>query len=212
MCKVISRIYLPLLVCAVMRSVKHSVGSQVPHLRVAVFQVLFHAQERFLGPVLAKLHVLEFSQRFRDGSRTVHTRLGTSSAFLASIRLDLFLCETIKTGLADRSHRTRTSTVAHICLITFDKLHRQLIKLIEIIARIRDLPRLVPQPPHHLQNTFEIPRLLCFRVRVVVSQITAPAMVSRIPKVDEDRFGVADVQEAVRFGWETGLNLATGGS
>lgn len=105
----------------------------------------------------------------------------------------------------------RTGTVANVCPILLDQHHRKLIELIEVIARIRDLPWLKTQPPDRLQNTLKIPPLLLLRIRIVVPQITLPAMMRRISKVDEDGLRMSDVEITVGFWREPGIDEAAGG-
>jgi hypothetical protein len=62
MCEVISRVYLPLVVRAVMRTIKDTVSGKVPHLGVGVAQILFHAKVGFLWSILPILHVLKFKK------------------------------------------------------------------------------------------------------------------------------------------------------
>ena len=89
--EVVTGIDLPLVVGAKMRCVEDSVGSQIPHLRIPVLQILLHTEKGLLGAVLAILHILKFEKRLADGPRAVNTRLGTT-AFFSSVDLDSFLC------------------------------------------------------------------------------------------------------------------------
>jgi hypothetical protein len=93
--------------------------------------------------------------------------------------------------------------MAYIRLIPLDKLHSQIIKLIKIVTRVRDFPRLETQPPDDLQYAVKVPFFLRFGVRIVVSQITFPAMMCSISEIDKNGFRMTDVQIAVGFGWES---------
>ena len=99
-----------------------------------------------------------------------------------------------------------------IRLITFDKLDSKLIQLLEVIARVRDLPRLEAQPPHSLQDALEILSLLCLWIGIVVAQVASAVVERGIAKVDEDGFGVADVQVAIGLWRETGVDESLGPS
>ena len=101
--------------------------------------------------------------------------------------------------------------VTHIRLIPPNQLHRQIIQLLKVVARVRDLPRLVPQPPDHLEDALEVARLLLLRVRVVVAEVALAVVVRGEAEVDEDGFGVADVQVAVGLGREARPDLTAGG-
>ena len=92
--------------------------------------------------------------------------------------------------------------MTYVALVPLDQLDRKLVQLVEVVARIRDLPRLVAKPAHRLQDALKVAALLRLRVRVVEAQVTSPAVVRRVPEVDEDSLRVPDVQEAVRLGRE----------
>jgi hypothetical protein len=66
--KVIGGINLPVPTRAVVRGISlDAVGSQVPHLGVAVCDVLLHSQESLAGLVFAVAHVAELGQVVLDG-------------------------------------------------------------------------------------------------------------------------------------------------
>lgn len=69
--------------------------------------------------------------------------------------------------------------------------------MLEVIARVRDLPRLESQPPYHLEDALEIALFFGLRVRVIVAKVALPAVVRRVPEIHEDGFRMADVEEAV---------------
>lgn len=74
-----------------------------------------------------------------------------------------------------------------------DQQFRQLVQLSEMITRVSDLIRFVPQPPHVLQDLVEIDLFLGFGVRVVVSEVTVTLVVFRVPEIDRDRFRVSNL-------------------
>ena len=90
-----------------------------------------------------------------------------------------------------------------ISLISTDEVDREFIQLVEVIARVGDLPRLKAQPPHGLQDALKVLRLLRLGVRVVEPQVRLAAVERRVAKVDKDRLRVADVEEAVGLWGET---------
>lgn len=61
--------------------------------------------------------------------------------------------------------------MADIGLVECDELLGQFIKLIKVVARMRDLVRLKPEPAHHLLNGGKVDLLLSLGVGVVKSQI-----------------------------------------
>lgn len=82
-------------------------------------------------------------------------------------------------------------------------------KRLEVIARVRDPIRFKPEPPDHLQNALEVSSLFRLWVGVIVSEITVSAVMGCIAEIDEDSFGVTDMQESVWFRWETSEDLPT---
>jgi hypothetical protein len=196
MCVIICGIDLPLVLGAMMRGVKNPIRGQVPHLGIPILQILFHAKIGLLRLVLSQPHVFEFSQAFLDGAGSMHTGF-SRSALLTPIYADLGPCfpQSI-TSASKRSRllgKVRTAAMAHIGFVPLDKLHGERVQLVEVIARVGNLPRFVPQPPDHLKDTLKVSLLLRLRIRIVVSQVSFPTMMSRVPKVDKDRLGMPDV-------------------
>ena len=93
--------------------------------------------------------------------------------------------------------------MTHIGLISSNQVHCQLVQLLEVIARIGDLPRLESKPSNDLQYTLEILGFLGLWGRIVISQITMTSVVCSIAKVDKDGFGVTYVEVAIGFRRET---------
>lgn len=60
--EVVCRVDPPLVAGAVVRFLDDAVGGEIPHLRVAVVDVLFHAEEGFAGFVFAVAHGSEFGE------------------------------------------------------------------------------------------------------------------------------------------------------
>jgi hypothetical protein len=100
--------------------------------------------------------------------------------------------------------------VADVCLIPLDEFHSEFVQLVEVIARIGDLPRFISQPSHHLQNTLEISCLLFLWIGIIVSEVAFAVMVSRITEVDKDGLGVTNVEVAIGFRRETSPDISTG--
>ena len=65
--------------------------------------------------------------------------------------------------------------VANVRVAAADHLDRELVQALEVIARVRHLPRLVAQPLDHLADAHEEALLLLLRVRVVVPQVALAA-------------------------------------
>lgn len=90
----------------------------------------------------------------------------------------------------------RTGTVAHVCFVTLDELHRQLVQFLEMVARISDLPRLEAQPADDVQSAVDVFLILSLWVCVVEAKVAASSMVLSKPKVDGYSFRVTDVEVA----------------
>ena len=102
--------------------------------------------------------------------------------------------------------------MTNIALVSADQLNGQFVQLVEVVARVGDLPRLVSQPPHGLQDAPEVSAFLSLRVRVIVAQITMATVVSSVTEVDKNGLGVTDVKEAVGLWGETRVYKALGSS
>lgn len=106
----------------------------------------------------------------------------------------------------------RTCAMTYVRSISLDELDRQIVQFLEIVARVCDLVRFVPKPSHSLQNTLEINRLLGLGIRIIITEITLSVMMRRIPEINKDSLGVADMQKSVRFRREPRKDLAACGS
>ena len=85
----------------------------------------------------------------------------------------------------------------------------EVIQLVKVVTRVRDLPRFKAQPTNYLQYTLKVYRFLCLGVRVIVPQITPSTVMRSVPKVDEDGFGVPDMQISVRLWWKARMHQPT---
>ena len=98
-----------------------------------------------------------------------------------------------------------------IRFISSDQLDCEVIQLVKVVARVRDLPRFEAQPAYYLQYTLKVYRFLCIRVRVIIPQITPSTVMRRVPKVDKDGFGVPDMQVSIRLWREARVHKPTRG-
>jgi hypothetical protein len=97
-----------------------------------------------------------------------------------------------------------------ICFVAFDEFLSQIIKPLKMIARICNFIRFEPQPFHRLPDGSKVDFLFCLRVCIVIPEVTNPAVVARIAKVYGYGFCMANVQEPVGFGRESGDDFASG--
>ena len=59
--------------------------------------------------------------------------------------------------------------MTYVALVPLDQLDRKLVQLVEVIARIRDFPRLVAEPAHRLQDALKVAALLRLRALLPLS-------------------------------------------
>jgi hypothetical protein len=97
--------------------------------------------------------------------------------------------------------------VAHVGAILLDQLLGQLVQLVEVVAAVRDLPRLEAQPLDDVEDAGEVLLLLLLRVGVVVAQVALALVVFGEAEVDGDGLAVADVQVAVGLGRESCVDV-----
>lgn len=117
--------------------------------------------------------------------------------------------------------------MADVSPATLNHLDSILVQLLEVVARVRNLPRLKPKPANALKNGREVTTLFGLGVSIVIPMLIsivqarfpnhspkiAPAsVVLCVAEINHDSLDVANVQEPVRFRGETGLNDATGRS
>jgi len=88
--KIVRWVNSPFISGPVVGSLQNSIRRQVPHLGVAIVQVLLHAQIGFLGLIFPVLHVLKLHQRLLDWSISMDTRPWLALLF-TSVELYFFL-------------------------------------------------------------------------------------------------------------------------
>ena len=78
-----------------------------------------------------------------------------------------------------------------------------LIELLEVIRRVIEVTvPVVAEPAHVALDRVDVLLLFFGRVGVVEAQVAAAAELLRHAEVERDRLGVANVEIAVRLGWE----------
>ena len=82
----------------------------------------------------------------------------------------------------------------------------------EVVGRVEHVCGLVAEPLDVGDDGVDVLGLLCVRVGVVQAQVAEAAEVLRDAEVLDDGFGVADVEIAVRFWGEAGLDAAAVGA
>ena len=113
----------------------------------------------------------------------------------------------IAPGLGQRSARLAHlvgALLVHVRVSGADQEFGVLVQLIEIVRRVvqvavRALGPVEADPVHRVQYRIDVFLLLLFRIGVVEAHVAAPTVVARKTEIQADRFGVPDVQIAVRF-------------
>lgn len=85
-------------------------------------------------------------------------------------------------------------------------------QLIEIVARVGDLPWFKTKPSNDFNDTCEISCFLLLGIGVVEAKVCSPTVMCSITKIHKDSLAVTNVQIPIRFGGEPCINPATGNS
>jgi len=96
----------------------------------------------------------------------------------------------------EREREGRTRVVARVGKALLDEEDGEVVQLGKVVARVRDLVRLVAEPAHVLEDLVEVDLLLGLGVGVVVAQVAVALVVLGEPKVDGDRLRVPDLRTA----------------
>ncbi|KAI3476291.1 hypothetical protein L1887_62128 [Cichorium endivia] len=184
--KVVGRVDAPVLARAVMRGLEHTVGDEVPHLRIAILNVLLHAERDLAGRVFAVLHVFKILERLLDGTVAEARGLAGAALGTATLLLDLFWRRVVDVGLS-----------------ALDELDGELVEPLEVVARVGDLEGFEAEPTDGFEDAGKVLFLLGFGVGVVVAEVAEAAVVTGKAKVDGDGLAVTDVEESVGFWWES---------
>lgn len=83
-------------------------------------------------------------------------------------------------------------------------------QLVEIVARVGDLPWFKAKPSNDFDDTCEISCFLLLGVGVVETKVCSPAVMCSITKIHKDRLAVAYVQISIRFWGEPCINSTIG--
>ena len=87
--------------------------------------------------------------------------------------------------------------MTHVCLVSADELHREIIQFLEIVTRVGDSVGFKTKPPNTLQYALKVDAFFCFRIGVVIPQIALAVMMCGIAEVDEDSFAMANMKESI---------------
>jgi hypothetical protein len=135
--EIVGRVNLPFIASSMMRSMFDSISDRIPHVWVSTRQVHLHPQSSgFLG-VFAIPHLLEFVQTLLNRSISMFTWNWVAFPS-SSVLLDLL-------GWLSVVKDCRKLTIAgtDVCMAALGELDREGVELVEIVARVSDLPRLI---------------------------------------------------------------------
>ena len=182
----------PFVTSAVMLGMEDAVHDGVAELHVGVRHVDFGAQH--LGAVgeLAGLHAFEKVEVLLNGAVAVGA-VFAGFGDGATAQSDFLL------GL-----------VVHIGKAFLDELDGPEVELVEIIAGIKDIGPLEPQPAYVLLDGVYIFGVFLHGIGVVETQVGLAAILLGKAKIETDRLGMTDVQIAVGLGGEARENGLVG--
>jgi hypothetical protein len=181
-----------------MRLAQDSIGDDVPHGRVRALHVLLHAEDHLARLVLARLHVGKLGERLLDRLVAVLGLVPRAVVLAASLIRNLLGCGwrqvRLRAANLTKARPKRTAVVARVRQALLDEQASEVVQLLEVVARVRDLVRLVAEPPHVLENLVEVDLLFRFGVRVVVAEVAVALVELGVAKVDRNRLRVADLR------------------
>ena len=79
--------------------IEHAVRYEVPHLGVAILEILLHSKDGLTRLVMPVSHPLELREGFRDGTVTMGTRTALATIITSAHLVNLVSCRTSGRGL-----------------------------------------------------------------------------------------------------------------
>ena len=167
---------------------------------------------RVADPVEQRVAQLHVPRRHVDLRAQDVGPVGELPRLHAGEEVEVLLYRTVPVRAVDARLRDRPAAppdllvalAVHVRLPVPDQADRQGVQLFVIIRGEEELLFPVePEPAHVAPDRFDVFHVLGFGVRVVEPHVAVAAELHGDAEVDADRFGVADVQEAVRLGGET---------
>lgn len=92
----------------------------------------------------------------------------------------------------------RTAVIACVSQALLDQQASEVVKFLEVVARVGDLVRLVAEPADVLENLVEVNLLFRFGVRVVVAEVAVAFVKLGVAEVDRDGLRVTDLREGTQ--------------
>ena len=182
---VVHRVDAPVVSCPVMCRVPDAIHQRVPHQHVRVSHVNLCPQDMLAVYELAGFHPTEQVEVVLDGTFAEWT-VGAGLVDRAAVGLQFLRRLTVDVSLA---------------------LHDQPLGILkELLEPVRSVVQLIPleaQPADVVLNRVDVFDVFFRRVRVVKPQVASAVVFFCQPEVQTDRFGVPDVQIAIRLGRES---------
>ena len=188
MSEVIHRVHTPFVAGLMMMDVSDTVDNGVPHVDVGGGHIYLCSQGLFAVLEFAGGHSCEEVKILLDRALSVgavFARLGEGASVFPYL-----------VG----------GKVADISLALFYELDGAFIDEVKVAGGVEDLIPLVAEPLDILLDGVDILDVLLGGVGVVKAQVAFAAVFLRRAEIYADSLCVADMQVAVRLGWETGLN------
>ena len=190
--EIVHRIDAPLGAGAMMFGVQNAVHHRIAHVQVLRSHVDLGPQRARAVWKFAGAHALKQVQILCDGPvapGALRAGFGQRSAILP--------------------HLIR-GKIANISAPGQDQLHRPYVQLVEVVGRIEEpVFPVASQPANVFDNRIDILGLFLRRIGVVEAQVALTAKLRGEPKVEIDRFGVANVQISVRLRRKARMHAAT---
>ena len=189
--EIVHRIDTPLIAGTMMLGVQDAIHDGIAQVQVRRPHVDLGAQRSCSIRKLTRLHASEQIQILFHGSvaiRALLPRLGQRAALLANLIW---------------------RQIVYVRFSSLDQLNCPFIKLSEIIGCIEQpVAPIAAQPACVFDNGIDVLGLFFGWVRVVEPQVALAAELLRQPEIQSDRFGMPDVQIAVRLGRKARMNAA----
>ena len=187
--EVVHRVDAPFVACPMVRSMDDTVKDRIAHVEVRAGHIDFGAQYLFAIGKLAGFHIFKELQVFFD----------------AAVTAGAFLPRRIERAAVFTDFITRQ--IIDISLTQANQLFGVFIEFIEIVRRIEHAVVPVKTEPFDIAfNRFYIFRIFFRRIRVIKAEIRYSAIFLGNAEIQADRLGVADVEIAIRFRRETGMD------
>ena len=184
---VVDRVEAPRIAGAMVLSVEDAVEDGVAQVQVRVRHIDLGAQDLFAVGEFAGPHPGEKIEALLDGTIPPGA-LGARVLQIAAGFADLLGALILDVGFA-----------------FFDEKNGPVIELLEVVGgEIEVLAPVEAEPADVGLDRLDVFDLLLGRIRVVEAKVAAAAILLRNAEIETDRFGVAQMQVAVRLGRETG--------